>query len=190
VENIYPQHSYAINQIAEKYGVEINNGLPYVTKEIIARFNRSKLMIINQWASHPSVDDRIKKLEALNIYSSVSHESAWNYFINIEDVQKEITEKLFRNWQFSDSSINLTLDQFKQKYSEEIGKHSFDKKYNYFYEYRDISSFDIKLVIDKQDENNFNDFNEIYTEENVNFIHQFSGLDSDLKTIESNLKKE
>ncbi len=189
-ENVYPQHSYSMNQIAERYDVQFNRGLPQVKKETIARLNRSKLIITNQWASHPSVEDRIKKLEALNIQSTVSHESAWNFFINKEDIQKEVTEKLFRNWQFSESPANLSLEEFIQKYSDEVDKHSFNKKYNYFYDDRGISSFDIKLAIEKMNENSFNDFHEVYSEANVNFIHQFSGLDYDLKTIESISKSE
>ncbi|NWG29724.1 MAG: M48 family metalloprotease [Ignavibacteriaceae bacterium] len=189
-ENIYPQHSYTTNQIAERYNLKFNKGLPYVTKETIVNLNRSKLIIINQWASHPSVDDRIKKLETLNIHSTVSHDSAWNFFINKENIQKELTEKLFRNWQFSESPVNLSLEEFIQKYSEDLDKHSFDKKYNYFYDNRGISGFDIKLAIEKVNENNFNDFNEVYSEANVNFIQQFSGLDYDIKTIESISKSE
>ena len=189
-ENLYPQHTYILNQIAERNGLHFKNGLPYVTKETISRLNRSKLVIINQWASHPSVDDRIRKLESLNIDSVISYGSAWEYFINIEDIQKEITEKLFRNWQFSNSPTSLILEDFVEKYSEDLDNHSFNKKYNSYYDYRGISSFDIKLVVEKLDENNFNNFNELYNEENVNFIHQFSGLDSDLKMIESISKKE
>jgi hypothetical protein len=184
-ENLYPQHSYVMNQIAERYGVQFSKGLPQVKKETLARFNRSKLIIINQWASHPSVDDRIKKLEELNIDSVISGDSAWNYFINKEHIQKEITAKLFRNWQFSESPTDLTIEDFIQKYSDEFDKHSFNKKYNYFYDNRGISSFDIKLAIERVSEDNFNNFGEAYSEVNINFIYQFTGLDYDLKTIES-----
>jgi len=189
-ENLYPQHSYAINQIAERYGVQFSNGLPQVKKETIARFNRSKLIIINQWASHPSVDDRIKKLEELNIDSVVCEDSAWNFFINKEDIQKEITAKLFRNWQFSESPTIITIEEFIQKYSDELDKHSFNKMYNYFYDNRGISSFDIKLAIEQVNEDNFNNFSEAYSKVNVNFIYQFTGLDYDITTIESISKSE
>jgi len=184
-ENLYPQHSFVMNQIAERYGVQFSKGLPQVKKSTLARFNRSKLIIINQWASHPSIDDRIKKLEELNIDSAVSDDSAWNFFTNKKDIQKEITAKLFRNWQFSDSPTNLTIEEFIQKYSEELDKHSFNKMYNYFYDNRGISSFDVNEAIEKVDENNFNNFSEVYSEANVNFIYQFSGIDYDIKTIES-----
>ena len=189
-ENIYPQHAYVMNKFAERYGVNIKNNLPQVTKEIISRFNRSKLVIADQWASHPSIEDRVKKLEELNVSSNVSVESAWNLFVDSESVQKTLTEKLFRYWQFQETPVNLSLDQFKEKFHEDSDKHTFNKKYNHFYEFRDISRFEVKDIIDQSYEFSFNNFGEIYTDENVDFIRQFSGLDMDLKIVESISKKE
>ena len=48
----------------------------------------------------------------------------------------------------------------------------------------------MKDEIDRQKEISFNDFAEIYIDDNVDFILQFSGLDMDLKTVESISKKE
>lgn len=189
-DNLYPQHSFVINQIAERYGVQFRNGLPQIRKETIARFNRSKLIIENQWASHPSVNDRVKKLEELNVDSIICNDSAWNFFINKEDIQKEVTNKLFRNWQFSESPTNLSIEEFILKYSGELENHSFNKMYNYFYDNRGISSFEIESVIEKVDTDIFNHFSEVYSDANVNLIYQFNGLDYDLKTIESISKGE
>ena len=94
-------------KFAERFGVNIENNLPQVTKEIISRFNRSKLVMVNQWASHPTIEDRIKQLEELNISSTVSAESAWNLFVDPESIQKILTEKLFRYWQFQETPVNL-----------------------------------------------------------------------------------
>ncbi|MCL4278944.1 MAG: hypothetical protein KJZ60_04565, partial [Ignavibacteriaceae bacterium] len=189
-DNLYPQHSFVINQIAERYGVQFRNGLPQIRKETIARFNRSKLIIENQWASHPSVNDRVKKLEELNVDSIICNDSAWNFFINKENIQKEVTNKLFRNWQFSESPTNLSIEEFILKYSGELENHSFNKMYNYFYDNRGISSFEIESVIEKVDTDIFNHFSEVYSDANVNLIYQFNGLDYDLKTIESISKGE
>ena len=189
-ENIYPQHAYVMMKFAEQYGVIIENNLPQVTKEITSRFNRSKLVIVDQWASHPSIEDRVTKIEELNIPSAVSVESAWNLFIDSESVQKTLTEKLFRYSQFQETPTNLLLEEFKEKFHEDSDKHTFDKKYNQLYEFRNLSHFEVKQVIERQEENIFNDFTEIYTEKNVDFILQFSGLDMDLKTVESISKKE
>ncbi|HEY6435816.1 MAG TPA: M48 family metalloprotease, partial [Ignavibacteriaceae bacterium] len=189
-ENVYPQHVYVMMKFAKRYGVNIENNLPQVTKEIISRFNRSKLVIADQWASHPSIEDRVKKIEKLNISSTVSVEPAWNLFVESESVQKTLTEKLFRYWQFQETPVNLSMDQFMEKFHNDSEKHTFSSKYNHFYEYRDISRFDVKQAIEQKIENNFKNFYEIYTDQNVDIIRQFSGLDMDLKTVESISKKE
>ena len=189
-ENVYPQHAHVMMKFAERFGVNIENNFPQVTKELTSRFNRSKLVIADQWASHPLIEDRVNKIEELNIASTVSVESAWNLFVDSESIQKTLTEKLFRYWQFQESPENLSLEEFKEKFHEDSDKHTFSNKYNHFYEFRDISRFDVKQVIEQQIKNIFNDFAEIYTDENVDFIRQFSGLDMDLKTVESISKKE
>ncbi len=143
-ENVYPQHHYVMRKYAERYGVNIADGLPQVTKEIISRFNRSKLVMVNQWASHPTIEDRVRKLEELNISSTVSSESAWNLFVDSEAIQKTLTEKLFRYWQFQETPVNLTHEEFKEKYNEDADKHTFSRKYNHFYEFKDISRFEFK----------------------------------------------
>lgn len=189
-ENVYPQHKFVMDRIANEHGFKFINSIPQVSKEILSGFGRSKLVIENQWASHPSVEDRIKRLEDLNIESEVSYESAWSYFVNREELQKEITERLFRNWQFAGTPVILTYEDFEQKYMEEIHKGQYDERYSYFYKYRTISNFDLKSLIDDQKIKDFNKFAEIYCEENLNLIYQFTGLTNDIRTLDSISKGE
>ena len=189
-ENVFPQHSFVIKTLADKHELEIINEFPQVTKEILSGFRRSKLVIENQWASHPSVEDRVKRLEELNISSEVSYNSAWKYFVNIEVLQKEITEKLFRNWQFSETPINISQSEFEEKYMGDIQKNLYDERYGYFYEYRSISRFEINTIIENQDYNVFKNIEEIFTEKNLDIIHQFTGLTNDISTLDSICKGE
>ena len=188
--NIYPQHKFVMKKIAENHNMEMINDLPQVTKDIFSWFNRSKLVIENQWASHPSIIDRVNRLEELNIESNASYESAWNYFVNPEELQKEITEKLFRNWQFAEAPTDLSHSEFEEKYLGEIDKHSYDKRYSYFYEYRNISRFDLKAVLEDNEMSDFQKFEEIYTDEKLNLIYQFTGLTVDLRDIDNIAKGE
>lgn len=189
-ENVYPQHLFTMNKFAERYGVKTENKLPAVTKETILRFNRSKLNLVNQWASHPTTMDRISRLEELNINSEISNESAWNYFDDTDSIQKTLTEKLFRNFPFKDSPSLMSFEEFKKNYAEDADKHNFDKKYNYFYEFRDISKFDIPKAIALSEDRSTERFEQLFSNENVNLIERFSGLTMDMKTVESISKKD
>ena len=189
-ENIYPQHYFVMMSFAEKYGMEIKFDLPHVTQEIINRFNRSKLVIQDQWASHPTIFDRVKRLEELNVETVVSGDSAWMLFSDVDVLQKRLTEKLFRYWKYSETPSFIDLDTFKEKYQEESQKYTFDNRYNHFYEFRDISVFDVKQEIENSNDKEFKEFGEIYSDENVDLVRQFSGLDRDIKTLEGISKKE
>lgn len=189
-ENVYPQHYFVMMSFADKFGMEIKFDLPHVTREIINRFNRSKLVFQDQWASHPTIFDRVKRLEELNVKAEMSSQSAWILFSDVEVLQKKLTEKLFRYWKYSETPSFIELDTFKEKYQEESQKYNFDNRYNHFYEFRDISVFDVKLVIENSDGELFNEFKDIYTNENVDLVQQFSGLDRDIKTLEGISKNE
>ena len=104
--------------------------------------------------------------------------------MNADDLQKNITEKLFKNWQFSETPINIEQKDFELRYTADVQKNSYDERYSYFYEYRDISRFDLNELL-KSDENIVNDFEQLYSENNLKLIFEFTGLTSDIKTIDS-----
>jgi Zn-dependent protease with chaperone function len=160
-DNIYPQHYFALISSAKEYDAEIKDNLPLITGTIINRFNRSKLVIKDQWASHPSIPDRIARLEKL-------------------DIQSQVSTKL----------ENLSLEKFQQKYTAELEKFRFDKKYNYYYNTRNISVFDFDAVTKESFESVFSDIKEVYTSDNLELILVYSGMENDIKLLESIDRKE
>lgn len=184
-ENVYPQHKFVMNDLAKKNNLQIINGIPQVTAELLSSFNNSKIVFQDQWASHPSITERINRIERLHIDSTISYESAWNIFVNPEDVQKQITEKLFRNWEFSESPALMDQKEFEVKFLREIQKNKYDERYSHFYQFRSISKFDIKSVLEDESNNIFKNFNELYSENNMKLIFEFTGLTDDIRTIES-----
>ncbi len=65
--NIYPEQAFVMELLAKENSIPFENGLPQVTLYDHNRFNNSKLHIKDQWASHPSIEERICRLERLNI---------------------------------------------------------------------------------------------------------------------------
>ena len=189
-DNIYPQHYFAMITSAKNNGAEIKDGLPLITKEIVNRFNRSKLVIKDQWASHPSIPDRIKRLEEMNIDVTVSSKLAWELIDNREALERNLTNKLFQRFQYSEETTNMDLKEFKERYSKETETFKFDKRYNSFYNTKDISVFDVEKVTETSDGSNLKDIAEIYSPENVEMILEGSGLLNDIKLLESIDRKE
>src|SRR5690606_2471269 len=65
-ENIYKEHAYVMNFLAAQNEIPLRHNLPQVLTEEIGRFQKSKLVIKDQWASHPSTEERIARLDRLN----------------------------------------------------------------------------------------------------------------------------
>ena len=62
-ENLYLEQSFIMNFLAEDSNIPIVNNLPQVSAEALNKFNKSKLVIKDQWTSHPSTEERIERLE-------------------------------------------------------------------------------------------------------------------------------
>lgn len=66
-QNLYTEQSFVMNFLAKDSQLNYKYNLPLVTQEDASLFNKSKLVLSNQWASHPSTKDRIARLNKLNI---------------------------------------------------------------------------------------------------------------------------
>jgi len=189
-DNVYPQHYFALITSAKEYGAEIKNDLPLFTEELLNRFNRSKLVIENQWISHPSIAERIARLEKLNIQKQTSTKLAWELIDNKETLQQELTNKLFNKFNYSEEPNHLSLADFQQRYTSGLKKIKFDKMYNYFYNTRNISVFEIDKITIDNDDSVINNIENIYTSENLELALNYSGMEYDISLLESISRKE
>jgi hypothetical protein len=72
-------------------------------------------VIENQWASHPSHEERIAKLRALNITKETDHEPARNLFHNFEQIEEKLTAKLFSRVKYQKGRTDLELVIFQNR---------------------------------------------------------------------------
>ena len=74
-DNLYPQFTQVMHHFANVFKIPVENGLPQVTEDSLQYFNQSKLVIKNQWASHPSTEDRAAHLNSLGLHAEIVHET-------------------------------------------------------------------------------------------------------------------
>lgn len=99
-ENIYPEQTFVLGFIAEDMQLPVKNNLPYVPVTELNRFNKSKLVIKDQWASHPSTKERILRLEKTNLHTeTIEPQPANELFTQIEHWQKQFTNIIFEERQ-------------------------------------------------------------------------------------------
>lgn len=184
-KNIYREQFFVMNFLAEQSELETKYNLPYVKLTESGLFNKSKLNIENQWASHPSTEDRVAKLRQLNITKDVDSQPAKNLFKDFEKTEEKLTAKLFANVQYERGRTDLEFETFKTEFETQYQKDSFDKIFNNYYDNKNpdpeaqenLTSEDIQ-------------FETLFDNEKVELVYTLIALESDKKTIEAIAKKE
>lgn len=196
-ENIYPQHQYLMTTLAKENHLKIENNLPFVTLESVSKFDRNKVVIENQWESHPSTADRVAHLEELGFDAEPSLDTAWSLFENAQKWQDKFTKDIFSEIKFSKTPSRLSLENFKAEYSTYKEKYSFDKRYNDFYNFNDISEFNMERIIDRIHSNSSKvtitentTLEEIFNEKNTELLLKQQGLEHDCLILEAIINKQ
>ena len=172
-ENIYKEQNYVLNFLA--------------IESDLNKFNKSKLIIKDQWASHPSTEERISNLERLNITKeNTIQESANSLFLSIETLQQNITNKLFSSVENSDKLISIKFDDFKTEYNQNYEKSTFDKVYNGYYDNKNPNYFEIN---EKEILNNNKNVDIFFNKEKIDMIYDLIALENDKNTL-SNIENK
>ena len=186
-ENLYKEHLFVMNFLAEDSNIKIENSLPKVTYEELNKFNKSKLVIKDQWASHPSTEDRIEMLEKTGMSSQETEFiPASKVFKNIIKTQKELTNKIFNNVQYQGEPISIPFEEFKNEYRNEFSKNSFSKIYNGYYDNKNPILFDINAAKSIKE---LVGIDEIFSDDMVDLVYTAIALQDDIETIKQIAEK-
>jgi hypothetical protein len=180
-ENLFKEHLFVMNFLADYNKFPIENNFPKVTKDELNRFNKSKLIIKDQWASHPSTNDRIERLEKTNFSSSDKVDTPANeIFSKIEETQKLLTNNLFKNVIFEGEVSSLTLEDYKEQFEREFSENIFSSIYNNYYDNKNPMQFNLETSysIDKTIT-----IEELFSDQNVEMVYNAIALQNDIQTL-------
>lgn len=181
--NIYPQQLYVMNFIAKQNHVSIENNLPHVSIEHLSQYNKSKLIINNQWASHPSTIDRVAALNKLNLQNAEkNNEPALSIFNNTDTLLEQTTQKLFSSINYKGKETLIDISRFIEEYTSSALKDSFDKIFNNYYNAK-------PLIIKQTNENAIVDLTQInasylFSKETVDLVYSLISLKNDIETLQ------
>lgn len=181
-KNIYKEQLFVMNFLAYESEIETKNGLPLVKPTEAGLFSKSKLVIENQWASHPSTEDRVARLQQLNIVKQGDHNSARTIFKNIEATEEQLTSKLFAGVQYDQPKLLLELDIFQNEFRQDYNKNSFAKIFNNYYDNKNPNQFN--QTLSNPSENHLN-FEDLFSKEKVEMVYTLAALENDLSVIQS-----
>jgi len=183
-QNIYPLHKFVMNFIAGQSNINVLEGLPQVTDEFLNRYNKSKLVIKNQWASHPSKEDRICELKKLTIVNNNKDKrNTRDLFGNIALIETALTEKLFSEIKYPSTPTVDTYENFTKEFSQKNEAVPFSHLFNNYYEYKNPPPFNH----DKIEEIDFNiqiNADSLFSNKSLDLIYSAYSLEDDIKTLQ------
>jgi Zn-dependent protease with chaperone function len=135
--NIYPQQSWVMKSISEANEVPIFQELPQVTLEKFDKINQSKLVVEDQWATHPSMNERVQHLHKLNIQQQQVHRDlAIHLLQNPQDILQHQTAQLFALVQYDKATELVSYEQFVDNLQEEKTHNSYAPAYKGYFDWR------------------------------------------------------
>ncbi len=187
-KNIYREQSFVMNFLAKDDELEIINGFPLVSIHDLNKYNKSKLNVKDQWASHPSTKDRIEHLERTNLLTEQRGiEPANELFANIDATQEMITQKLFSSVETQEKPKALSFNDFVNEFEIEYSNNSLSKIYNGYYNDKNPVKIDITRP------NNINEsltVQNLFSDEKVDLVYTSIALQNDIDSLTLISKKE
>tara|TARA_R110002096_G_scaffold21043_7_gene68653 strand:- start:16084 stop:18153 length:2070 start_codon:yes stop_codon:yes gene_type:complete len=186
--NLYLEHSFILNFLAHKSGLAYNNELPVVSLEEMGKFNKSKLVIQDQWASHPTEAERIKMLEKTGFEGSETKSNPANsLFSNIEKSQLELSDIIFKGIEFKGEVKQLSFENFKKEYEKFFKANTFSDIYNGYFDQKNPIIFDIEKFKKPNSSQNIKD---LFSEEKLDLAYTSLALEGDIETLKQISKKD
>lgn len=179
-KNIYKEQKFVMNFLATQNNLSFKNNLPIVSELDLSKYNKSKLTIKDQWASHPSIEERVKALERTNINKTDVGRPAIQLFQNEEEMQEKITEKLFSSVTYTETITLLAFEKFKTDYSKAFNDNSFPAEYNSYYDNKNPIEFDPNNIFEFNIEE---DMYSLFSREKVDMVYDYIAFDYDKNVL-------
>lgn len=177
--NIYREQDYISRFQAHADGIAFENGLPMVTSVHRARFNKSRLMLNNQWASHPTTEERVARMEALKSdHSQYDHTRANEMIKRLEHYQEYFTDQIFHNVAYTAPVAHYSLKAFETAYNSDYMINTFDPVFRSYYDNKNIEVFDTETVGAAQQADT-----DFFGDEKVDWVYTAAALKNDMEVL-------
>lgn len=188
--NIYAQQKDVMLFQAQQRKLIMTEGLPQVSADYSTLFQKSKLVIRNQWASHPETEERVANLNRINVScTDYDHGFARELFQNPQLIEQQLTDQIFAAVDYRDVAIKkIDAPVFAEAYQEEYHNNNFPAGYQGFYNYHNPHIFELEQVV--LSKTPCPSLGAIFTPALVEFASETHALEQDVQVLRKIAAKE
>lgn len=146
-KNIYHDHKYEIQKLSEYFNLKIEDGLPLISdKDLDINTIKPRVIFKDQWASHPSREEREKRIISnVELSSTSPNKDSWSIINDFQSTQEKVTENLYvvdygdlNNFKF------ITNEEYVNHKESEQSKYRINDFFTRFYNNRFFVNIDPK----------------------------------------------
>lgn len=181
-ENFYTQHLEVMRRFAINHRLPTDvAGLPVIDRHM-AVLNNNQVSINNQWASHPTINEREQYLINIGIDTPTVEGAAWELFTDTETLQQQSTSQLYTQVNDSDQFEIIDTARFIELYDTDIRSISYDPYFKEYYDSRDI------IITELTPPNTAtpvtaNAINRLFSDDNCNLPKLIKGMQQDINLL-------
>jgi Zn-dependent protease with chaperone function len=144
-ENVFRDQAVVIKLLAAEWEIPVVGQFPQISAELYTKFKKSKLELKDQWASHPTMEERVDRLSRLKDNGSPpTNHPAGTAFQSFERTQRVLTNHLWKVSNLPGEGTALSVDRFERDFSEAYQRNTFPKLYNGYYDSRNPGSIPLR----------------------------------------------
>jgi Zn-dependent protease with chaperone function len=183
-DNLYPQHREVMRVFSKINGLPVENDLPQVDANSFARFNTSRIVVKDQWASHPSTDDREAHLQSLHLVTVANNQPAWLFFDSPIELQRQFTRHIFEGVKYPVPTQEMDENAFQQHYQKYVERYQLPANYKGFFDSRSVSPIDwdcLETIVPTEGTR----LEDLLTDEVLALPYRENGLANDLNVLDT-----
>ena len=181
VANFYASHRTTTAIIAAESSTLLEDGLPVIVRSDSGVTNR--VNVKDQWASHPTIEEREAYLAPFNLTAAVDKASAWTLFHEDETWQQQLTGILYRDLPLAESKETVDQPAFKNIVETKAADLAYPEVFKDFYANRLVPIFDVKKAVELPYKRSA--FSDVLTEEAASLPKAIQALKEDMATLQA-----
>ena len=181
ITDVYQYHSKLMSRVAANNKLGMSNGMPVITSADLSRnVMPSRLMWKDQWASHPSREEREASIGRYTMSTATMEESAWTLFTNPEVTRQKMTEKLYVEYPRLNELTDASGAEVDEHIRVETARVTVSPTFHGLYDNRWISKFDVNSLSFTQTDKNFG---QLINAEAGNLVRRYQRDVADLEQV-------
>jgi Zn-dependent protease with chaperone function len=193
IRNIYEAHSMLIKYHAKQHSTPLDHQqLPQYNDDHFGTTVKSQVQFRDQWASHPTQEEREQRYRAANIPGVRIPQSAWTLFHNATMLQEQMSRHIYQvlapeitpqQWS-SSAELIREIEEYHEQYA-------FPTPFNNYYDNRPLSAIPTgRLEPFSGEEQTLYTLSTLYKKEHRNRIRHYFRDMQDAATLQAIVSRE